>query len=264
MEQGQSTRTTLVMHVAELRANLLRAATGSDWLKRAGHMCDALVAWARIPSSESDFYDREVISAVFEFVGDLGAATDFAKPDAWVLELSLWDVVEALQLLRTGPERSRYVQKRWSKLVECLERAVDHDADRLLFRWATLCRPRTTPISDFPMTFRADVLAVIESLDTLDLPRRASALAAKFQARAPKMIEWKIKHRPESDEHERARNLIRRFERARRPIPYGFVLHRRALCHVLSSQLTSLPITVSGTSGITIRGEWRFAEVLTA
>jgi hypothetical protein len=248
-------RPALLIGLTEIRAGILEAEREGPVAHRLDRFCDALIAWARIPAPGRDFYGKDLVEVLFNLAADIEESAEHTFWERTVLELSFWDVALEVQLIDVDPSRTEFVSKRQTRLLRLLEGEADRDVERLLLKWASLLRPRVGPVRQLPGLFREPLAGLIAELLNAGLPRRAKAIANKFQMPLDPLVAWTINNRPESQEVERTRGLLARIELPPRPIPYGIVVSARALSRVVSAPLGAIPIIVSGSGNITIGSE---------
>jgi hypothetical protein len=242
------------MNIAELRAGVLDSSTQNPLVMRISRFCDSLVAWGNLPGTARQFYGYSVLDCLFELVADIEEDVELADAERASVELSLWQAAGDLHLDEVDRGRYAFIEKRRLRLQKSLEAEASNGIERLLYKWAALLRPRTDKVRQLPGPFRDDILAVIDELAGAGMPRRAKALATKFQIPVPTLVRWTIEHRPESEETSRTRNALERVTTPNWPIPYRVYVCSRALCSVLSAPIAAIPMTVGASGCITIGG----------
>jgi hypothetical protein len=249
-----STKEIVLIRLAELRANIVQMTVEPRWRERVDAFCAALPIWYELPEIGRVSYARELIELLFDIVSALEEAPELDAQQVGVLELSLWDVANEFNLLNYDTKRATFISRRRVRMLESSRAAAGHGAERFLFDWTLLLiRPRLGPIRQLPGPFKEDVACVISYLSEADLPRRAKAMAQKFQMRVEPMVQLAIQHRPESDEEQRTRKLIERIESMSEPVPLSVAACARKLKTVLQAPVAKLPLTVSGNGIITVR-----------
>lgn len=252
---ASGTREKVLVSVVKLRSACQQAGEQRELPARMNEAVAALSAWAALPAAGRQFYAKGVADALFEVAADVGDDDQLTADERETIELSLWDAAELTQLLPPTDARSGFAAKRRIRLRQSAVARAANDAERLLYRWADLLRPREAVCRSLPGPLRADAEAVVDLLASLGLPRRAKVLAGKFQVPLSQLAQWTIKHRPSSEETERNRALVGRVRAPVRPVALEAIHYARWLERVLLAPLESVPLVV-GTGGvITIAGE---------
>jgi len=245
-------REAFLVKVAEVRAALYDVAGNQSLSLRVHRLCDALSAWRSLPEPGARHYASVVLEVLFGLIADIEEDEELSGTERMTVELSLWDVAAELHLVDHASARAVFISKRRSRLSESLRKSAATDVERLLYKWASLLQSRPGPVRNLPGPFREDAEAVIDTLLTAGLPRRAKALAGKFQIPVAPLVRWTIEHRPPSEEEDRTKKLIQRLALPPRPVSFGALVAGRALQRVLSASLDAIPMTVGSSGAITI------------
>jgi hypothetical protein len=248
------TRHGLLMAIAELRAAVLDVESDGETGRRVNRMCDSLAAWCRLPSNARDEYASLLLSALFNVIEVLEDDPEVQATERNIVELSLWDVCVEIGLNHCDRSRGEFIERRRQRLFSNMSSSAPAGVDRLVFAWAALLATRTEVIRQLPGPYRSDVATVVSELSSLGLPRRAKALATKFQMPVDQLLRWTIEHRPQSDEDARTRGLLQRLASYSRPLPYRVAVLCRELHQIVSAPIPVMPLTVGGGGCITIRG----------
>jgi hypothetical protein len=254
MSLSSVARVDVLVNAADLRSAVLDASASAPMETRISRFCDSLVAWGKLPAPGRHFYGYSILDCLFDLVADIEDSTELADVERTAVELSLWQATADLQLNEVDRTRSAFIAKRRSRLQNALEAGVTSNVERLMYKWAALLRPRTDKIRQLPGPFRDDISAVVNELMDIGLPRRAKALASKFQLPIDPLVRWTIDHRPESEESGRTRSALERIAAPVRPLPYSVFVCSRALHRVLAAPLNALPMIVGGSGSINVAG----------
>ena len=250
-----SDRDALLVGIADLRSALFDAQENHKLPQRVHRFCDALVAWRSLPEPGRLYYGGQVVDSLFGLAADLEEDAEVPTLERTTIELSLWDVAVELRLIEADCDRAAFVSRRRARLLESLEKSAAGGVEKLLHRWAALLRPRVGPVPNLPGPFRDDAEAVVGELLTAGLPRRAKALAGKFQVPVDALVRWNIEHRPPSEEADRTKKLIQRLTAPPRPVSYQLLVYGRLLARVLSAPLDAIPMAVGSSGVISIGGD---------
>jgi hypothetical protein len=234
----------LLLNIVEMRAALLRVGSEGRIDERVEHLCEALACWTKLPSQARQFYRQITLDAVFELSADIEDCPLMDEVHRWVVELSLWQAVCELELDR-GDQRAHYVTNRRNRLEQRLVPTCANSAIYLMYLWTSLLAPRHQKVLHLPGPFSTDISRMIDALADAGLPRRARALALKFQFSVQPLIKWNIEHRPEGEEISRTIGLLEKISIPSQPVPYRVFVCTRALHKVLSAPVTSIPLSVS-------------------
>jgi hypothetical protein len=192
---------------------------------------------------------------LFDVAADLEDDKTYMARDRNIFELSLWDVAVAVGLDDHDAKSAVFIERRRERLLEELCKNSTSRFEQLLYAWSRLLRGRRNVLSRrLPGVFEEDADAVVSCLARLGLPRRAHNLARKFQLGTNAVVDFSIKHRPESEEDQRTEKLRERFIDRMPLVPYCVWSRSRALLLLLREPPEPLRINVVEDGRIILNG----------
>jgi hypothetical protein len=200
------------------------------------------------------FYGQAVVDCLFQLTAEVEEDLGFGDDQRAIVELSLWQAISDLRLNEIDRQRASFIARRCLRLQRFLESRTTNPIASLLYKWSALLTPRNEKIRQLPGPFHGDISAVVAELLDAGLPRRARALASKFQLPLDPLVRWAVEHRPESEEIERTRILLERLAAPPQPVPYRVLARSRALRRVLSAPVDSIPMAVGSGGSVFIEG----------
>lgn len=251
IKQTSTARSQFLMDVADLRSGIIRSDAAPSLEQRLSELCDFLLMWTKLPKAALPLYGRAVFEGVFRAAEHIEDDPVLDDDHRAIIELSLWQAITDLRLNELDRGRAHFIAKRQDRLLNHLELRTTSSILRLLYKWSSLLRPRPDKIRELPGPYRADLALIITELVNAGIPRRAKAIAGKFQLSVDSLVLFAIKHRSEEDEIARTKALLDRLISPPQPIPYTIRVRSRALIRVLSAPLAAIPLSISST-GITI------------
>lgn len=245
-------RDDLLVAIVEMRFALLQASSQLNIEERLQQLCNGLLWWAKLPRSAQIYYAKPILDMGFELAAQLEESPLLDEMHRQSIELSLWQAMVDLKIPSIDERANKFINNRCRRLEKAVSLGAGNSVVKLVYAWDALLSPRTQSCIRLPGPYLIDVARFVDALANAGLPRRAKAIASKFQYRVDPLINWSIDHRPQTDETSRTVGLRQRIASPSEPIPYRAFVRIRALDKILVASLQSLPLSVSTTGHIHI------------